>query len=84
MTNFEMHQNLPYTVIIISRVTKVAVKLLSKLEKKVSVIAIFTPIIRIRLSDQLRSYIKQEKECLSEIKYIKHKHEFFIQNQNTE
>ena len=79
-----MHQNLPCTVIIISRITKVAVKLLSKLEKKVAVIAIFTPIIRIRLSDQLRSYIKQEKECLSEIKYIKHKHEFFIQNQNTE
>ena len=41
MTNFEMHQNLPYTVIIISRVTKVAVKLLSKLEKNVAVIAIF-------------------------------------------
>ena len=36
-----MHQNLPYTVIIISRVTKVAVKLLSKLEKNVAVIAIF-------------------------------------------
>ena len=56
-----MHQNLPYTVIIISRVTKVAVKLLSKLEKKVSVIGIFTPIILIRLWDQLRSHIKQEK-----------------------
>ena len=41
MTNFEVHQNLPYTVIIISRVTKVAVKLLSKLEKNVAVIAIF-------------------------------------------
>ena len=36
-----MHQNLPCTVIIISRVTKVAVKLLSKLEKNVAVIAIF-------------------------------------------
>ena len=62
MTNFEMHQNLPCTVIIISRVTKVAVKLLSKLEKMVAVIAIFTPIIRIRLCDQLRSHIKQEKK----------------------
>lgn len=56
-----MHQNLPCTVIIISRVTKVAVKLLSKLEQKVAVIAIFTPIIRKRLWNQLRSYIKQEK-----------------------
>ena len=56
-----MHQNLPCTVIIISRVTKVAVKLLSKLEKMGAVIAIFTPIIRIRLWDQLRSHIKQEK-----------------------
>ena len=61
MTNFEMHQNLPCTVIIISRVTKGAVKLLSKLEKKVAVIAIFTPIICIHVWDQLRSHIKQEK-----------------------
>ena len=45
-----------------------AVKLLSKLEKNVAVIAIFTPMIRIHLWDQLRSYIKQEKECLSEMK----------------
>ena len=84
MTNFEMHQNLPCTVIIISRATKVAVKLLSKLEKLVAMIAIFTPIIRIRLCDRLRSHIKQEKKCLSEIKYIKHEQEFFIQYQNTE
>ena len=84
MTNFEMHQNLPCTVIIISRVAKGDVKLLSKLEKKVAVIAIFTPIIRKRLWDQLRSYIKREKECLREIKYIKHEQEFFIQYQNTE
>ena len=36
-----MYQLLPCIVIIISRVTKVAVKLLSKLEKNVAVIAIF-------------------------------------------
>lgn len=61
-----------------------AVKLLSKLEKNVAVIPIFTPMICIHLWDQLRSYIKQEKECLSEMKYIKHEQEFFIQYQNTE
>ena len=68
MTNFEMHQNLPYTVIIISRVTKVAVKLLSKLEKNVAVIAIFytdhsyTPLGSVKKLYQTRKRVfKQNK-----------------------
>ena len=72
MTNFEMHQNLPYTVIIISRVTKVAVKLLSKLEKNVAVIAIFYTDHSYTPLGSVKKLYQTRKRVFKRNKYIKH------------
>ena len=72
MTNFEMHQNLPCTVIIISRVTKVAVKLLSKLEKNVAVIAIFYTDHSYTPLGSVKKLYQTRKRVFKRNKYIKH------------